>query len=130
VASHVDPIEKKPFYHVYPGSLSFSYGTPGCNFHCSFCQNANIAHPWRITQAVDVQDMPPDKIVSEALSSECSIIAAIYTEPTVFMEYALEVARLGRQAGLAQVFGSNGFMTPTMEKRVTKESKQNRSTWL
>ncbi|MGM0759990.1 MAG: AmmeMemoRadiSam system radical SAM enzyme [Thermodesulfobacteriota bacterium] len=112
VARHVDFIEKKPLYHVYPGSLSYSYGTAGCNFHCPFCLNADIAHPRKILGSTSVQDVPAQDIVSEALVQECSSIAATYTEPTVFMEYALDVARLGSERKLAQVFVTNGFMTP------------------
>lgn len=112
VARHVDPVEKKPFYHVYPGSLSYSYGTAGCNFHCSFCQNAAIAHPRKLLGAIEVKDVTAQEIVSEALQTGCSTIAATYTEPTVYLEYALDVARQGRQAGLGQVFVTNGFVTP------------------
>jgi len=112
VAQHVDPIDKKPLFHVAPGTLSYSYGTAGCNFHCAFCQNADIAHPRKIFGATDVKDVSAQEIVSEALQTECSSIAATYTEPTVFMEYALDVARLGQQSGLIQVFVTNGFMTP------------------
>ena len=112
VARHVDPIEKKPLYHVIPGSLSYSYGTMGCNFHCAFCQNADIAHPRKVLGANQVKDVSPQEVVAEAVETDCSSIAATYTEPTVFMEYALDVARLGREKGLAQVFVTNGFMTP------------------
>ncbi len=112
VARHVDFIEKKPLYHVFPGSLSFSYGTAGCNFQCTFCQNADIAHPKNIFRTIEVQDVSPKEIVSEAIECECASIAATYTEPTVFMEYAMDVAHLGRQGQMAQIFVTNGFMTP------------------
>ncbi len=112
VSRHVDIIEKKPLFHVYPGSLSYSYGTAGCNFRCAFCQNADIAHPQAIGRAIDVTDVPAKDIVSEAIERGCTSIAATYTEPTVFMEYALDVARMGRANRLAQVFVTNGFMTP------------------
>lgn len=112
IARHVDFIEKKPLYHVLPGSLCYSYGTAGCNFHCTFCQNADIAHPQEILRAIDVREVSPKDIVSEALERGCTSIAATYTEPTVFMEYALDVARLGRENQLTQVFVTNGFMTP------------------
>jgi pyruvate formate lyase activating enzyme len=92
--------------------LSYSYGTAGCNFHCTFCHNADIAHPSKILRATEVQDVPPKEIVSESLEHECLSIAATYTEPTVFMEYVLDVARLGRQNRLIQTLVTNGFMTP------------------
>ena len=111
VVLHVDPIEEKSLYHVCPGSLSYSYGTAGCNFKCTFCKNTEIAHPQRVIGSALAQDFSPEEIVSQALQVGCSSIVASYTEPTVFMEYALEVARLGRQSGLVQVFDTNGFMT-------------------
>ncbi len=118
IARHVDFIEKKPLYHVFPGTLSYSFGTAGCNFHCAFCQNADIAHPKEVLRAIDVHQVAPKDVVSEALDRGCTSIAATYTEPTVFMEYALDVARLGRENRLAQVFVTNGFMTPKSLKDV------------
>ncbi len=112
VARHLDPIEKKPLYHFYPGSLSYSYGTVGCNFHCLFCQNADIAHAPKQRQNIPSSEVKPESIVDEALESGAASIAATYTEPTVFMEYALDVAEKGQANGLKQVFVSNGFMTP------------------
>lgn len=112
VAQHVDPIEKKPLYHFYPGSLSYSYGTLGCNFHCLFCQNADIAHAPKNRQNIRVNDVKPGEIVQEARETGCVSIAATYTEPTIFMEYALDVAKRGKESGLKQVFVTNGFMTP------------------
>lgn len=112
VAQHVDPIEKKPLYHFYPGSLSYSYGTAGCNFHCLFCQNADIAHAPKQRQFFQVQEVKPEAIVQEAEATGCLSIAATYSEPTIFMEYALDVAEQARKTGLKTVFVSNGFMTP------------------
>lgn len=112
IAAHVDPVEKKPFFHVLPGTSAFSVAAPGCNFHCSFCQN------WRISQITkEHQDslsgiaMPPEEIVRNALANNCRSIAYTYTEPTIFFEYAAEIARLARDAGLCNLFVTNGYMT-------------------
>ncbi len=113
IAAHVDPIEKKPFYHFLPGSSSFSIATPGCNFRCGFCQN------WQISQlsAKDGetgggQKLAPAEAVRIALDRGCRSISYTYTEPTIFFEYAYDIARLAKDAGLANTFVTNGFMTP------------------
>lgn len=113
IARHVDPIEKKPLFHFHPGSLVYSIGTVGCNFRCKFCQNADIAH-----MATDYQGqimgkaLSPARIVEEAELTGSSSIAYTYTEPTVFFELALEVARQATKKGIANVFVTNGYMTP------------------
>jgi pyruvate formate lyase activating enzyme len=111
IASHIDPIEKKPLYHFLPGSVSYSIATIGCNFKCSFCQN------WVISQA-SLQDgsmggyvMSPHEIVQSALKNRCRSISYTYTEPTIFFEYAYDTAKLAVDAGLYNVFVTNGFMT-------------------
>jgi len=112
VAANVDPIEKKPLYHFLPGSTSFSVAATGCNFQCGFCQN------WQISQAPRAQksDMPgrdlaPAEIVRQAEANECRSISYTYTEPTIFFEYAYDTAVLAREAGIFNVFVTNGFMT-------------------
>jgi len=112
IARHVDPIEKKPLFHFFPGTLSYSIGTVGCNFRCRFCQNSDIAH-----MATDhggrIMGSPatPKGIVSEALQSGCKTIAYTYTEPTVFFELALDTARLAHQKGIKNIFVTNGYMS-------------------
>jgi pyruvate formate lyase activating enzyme len=112
VGVHVDPIEKKPFFHFLPGSLAYSLSTVGCNFHCLFCQNWEISQ-WPRAHAGPVPGAPttPRKIVSEALATGCAAIAYTYTEPTIFFELALETSRLAAAAGLKNVFITNGYMT-------------------
>lgn len=110
VAAEIDPIEKKPFYHFYPGSRAYSIATVGCNFHCRFCQN------WAISQITGRRappgfPLPPEKVVREAKAAGCGSIAYTYTEPTVFIEYALDTARWARREGLSNVFVSNGYYT-------------------
>jgi pyruvate formate lyase activating enzyme len=112
IAAHVDPIEKKPFYHFLPGTTSFSIATVGCNFRCGFCQN------WAISQN-SIKDgggkgatrLPPQDIVKIAVGRGCRSISYTYTEPTIFFEYASDTAKLAKSAGLANNFVTNGFMT-------------------
>jgi pyruvate formate lyase activating enzyme len=112
VAANADPIEKKPLFHFYPGSVAFSIATRGCNFHCLHCQN------WAISQVTGAEEagrsfpLPPDRVVGAALSYGSRSIAYTYTEPTVFIEYVVETARLAADAGLANVLVTNGYQTP------------------
>jgi len=112
VAMHIDPVEKKPLYHFLPGSESFSIATVGCNFHCGFCQN------WQISQAsardgyyMDEKEIMPEQIVKEALKNNCRSISYTYNEPTIFFEYALDIAKLAKEKGLYNIFVTNGYMT-------------------
>jgi len=107
-AIHLDPIEKKPFFHVLPGSKSFSLATAGCNFQCKFCQN------WEISQAspedVYSYDVSSDFIVQKAKEMKAHSIAYTYVEPTVFYEYMFDTGLLVKKAGLLNVMHSNGFI--------------------
>lgn len=111
IAQSVDPIEKKPLYHFLPGSRSYSIATAGCNFRCLFCQNADISQSPRDYMAVLGRRVPAEEVVQDAIRNDCATISYTYTEPTVFMEFAMETAGLARQAGIRNVFVSNGFMT-------------------
>ncbi len=114
IALAVDPIEKKPLFHFLPGSQTFSFASPGCNFNCAFCQNYKISQATKNGQQItkNVQKIKPDHIVLQALKAHCLSIAYTYTEPTVFLEYALETMKLAHDAGLKNVWVSNGFMSP------------------
>jgi pyruvate formate lyase activating enzyme len=111
-AANIDPIEKKPLFHFQPGSRSFSVACIGCNFRCGFCQN------WQISQAVydgsriEGQAVSAEKIVELAVRGRCKSIAYTYTEPTIFMELCADCGRLAKKNGLANVFVSNGYLTP------------------
>ena len=110
-AAASDPIEKKPLFHFYPGTQSFSIATPGCNFQCAFCQN------WQISQMpvdyeIEGSAYTPKQIVQAAIDANCASIACTYTEPTIFMELCADTGRRARRKGLKNVFVSNGFMTP------------------
>ncbi|MBP8644688.1 MAG: AmmeMemoRadiSam system radical SAM enzyme [Syntrophobacteraceae bacterium] len=111
IARNVDPIEKKPLYHFHPGSASYSIATMGCNFRCLFCQNADISQAPREYGEILGLEIPPQQIVEQAQETRCASISYTYTEPTVFMEYALDVARLAHRAGIKNVFVTNGYMT-------------------
>lgn len=114
-AMAVDPVEKKPFYHFWPGSLSFSIATVGCNYSCSHCQNSEIstAKPGELPE----YDMPPKKVVELAQENKCKGIAYTYTEPTVFFEYAYDAGIIARKKGLYNCFVSNAYMTPETVKK-------------
>ena len=112
IAQSIDPIEKKPLFHLKPGSSSYSIATVGCNFKCSFCQNSNIAQmPAQNRGVIQGSDILPETIVKEAVKSGCKSISYTYTEPTIFCELALETAMLAREQGLLNIFVTNGFMS-------------------
>jgi len=112
VARNVDPIEKKPLFHVAPGSLSYSIATAGCNFHCAHCQNYQISQVQRDAGRIPGRYASPEDVVASAREAGCRSIAYTYTEPTIFFEYALECMKLARRAELLNVFVSNGYMSP------------------
>lgn len=112
IAQHVDPIEKKPLYHVLPGSLSYSIATVGCNFRCRFCQNADIAQLPADRKGMIVGDLyTPEEVIGTAERANCRTIAYTYTEPTVFFEFAYDTAKLAHEKGILNVFVTNGYMT-------------------
>jgi pyruvate formate lyase activating enzyme len=117
-AVHVDPIEKKPFFHLIPKSTAFSIATAGCTLSCKFCQN------WEISQARPEKsqsyDMPPEKLVELAVERKCRTIAYTYTEPTVFYEYMYDTAKLARERGLINTMHTCGYINPKPMLEVAK----------
>ena len=112
IARHIDPIEKKPLFHLFPGSLSYSIATVGCNFKCRFCQNADIAQMPSNRNGMIMGDFyTPEDIVKAAGKGNCQTIAYTYTEPTVYFEFAYDTAKLAHQKGIKNVFVTNGYMT-------------------
>ncbi len=125
-AVHIDPIEKKPLFHFLPGTRSFSIGTFGCNFACSFCQNWDISQApqearqkdpagWRgyFRRLVEMcEEWPPERVVEGAIQSGCKSISFTYNEPTIFTEYAIDVMRIARKEGLKGVYVTNGYESP------------------
>ncbi|MGD2155763.1 MAG: AmmeMemoRadiSam system radical SAM enzyme [Anaerolineales bacterium] len=114
ISQNVDPVEKKPLYHFYPGSSAYSIATPGCNFRCQWCQNWQISQMPRERDLIAGREATPKQIVASALETGSRSIAYTYTEPTIFFEYAYDTARLAHQAGLANIFVTNGYMTQEM----------------
>lgn len=113
IAEHIDPIEKKPLYHFLPGTFSFSIATVGCNFKCLHCQNADISQfPTVVGIPTEVgTDKTPEEIVESALKNKCPSISYTYTEPTVFVEFALDCMKLAKEKRLKNIWVSNGYMT-------------------
>ncbi|MBI9016684.1 MAG: AmmeMemoRadiSam system radical SAM enzyme [Phycisphaerae bacterium] len=107
----VDPIEKKPIFHYYPGHRSFSISCVGCNFQCDFCQNWQISQQPRRGDGIPINGYSPKEIVDAAVQSRCYSISYTYTEPTIFMELAADCGRLAKEKGLDNIFVSNGFMS-------------------
>ncbi len=109
IACHVDPIEKKPFYHFLPNTYSFSVATVGCNFRCANCQNWNISQLPQMTQRIEGEELSPEEIVKLALKEKTPSVSYTYTEPAIFSEYALDTMKLARKEGLKNAWVSNGF---------------------
>jgi pyruvate formate lyase activating enzyme len=114
IAENSDPVEKKPLFHVYPGSRSYSIAAPGCNLRCAWCQSWEISQLPREKQVVAGWPSSPGEVVAAARRSGCRSVAYTYTEPTVFFEYAYDTARLAHRAGLANLIVTNGYMTHEM----------------
>ncbi|MFI5261405.1 MAG: AmmeMemoRadiSam system radical SAM enzyme [Candidatus Limnocylindrales bacterium] len=112
VAIGLDPIEKKPLFHVAPGSTAYSIATAGCPFHCVFCQNWEIAQGPRLGLDLPTRQLSPARVVEEAITHGAESIAYTYVEPTVFLEYALDVGALAHEAGLRNLFITDGYATP------------------
>ncbi len=114
ISAATDPVEKKPLYHFLPGSLSYSIASVGCNFRCRHCQNFGISQlPRGLGDSpIPGEESTPQMVVAEAMGAGCRSISYTYTEPTIFMEFALETARFAKEKGLKNIFVSNGFMTP------------------
>ncbi len=120
-AMNVDPIEKKPLFHVWPGSYVYSISTFGCNFRCVFCDNYEISQPVELQAKLDTAikfiekysyNVTPEDVVKAALRTGSQGIAYTYNEPTVFYEFMLDTAKLAVKHGLFNVIVTNGYMTP------------------
>ncbi len=111
VAINPDPIEKKPLFHVMPGSQTYSIGAAGCNFRCAFCQNAEISQMPREAGRVGENVFSAADVVDDALKNKCGSIAYTYTEPTVNFEFCYDTALLAHEKGLKNVFVTNGYMS-------------------
>ncbi|PYV26406.1 MAG: AmmeMemoRadiSam system radical SAM enzyme, partial [Acidobacteria bacterium] len=108
-----DPIEKKPFFHAYPGALAYSFGMLGCDLHCSYCQNWVTSQALRDPNAVSPPlRATPEELVRDALRQGARVLVSTYNEPLITSEWAVEVFKQARAAGLMTGFVSNGNGTP------------------
>ena len=119
-ALNADPVEKKPFYHLLPGSIALTFGMLGCDFHCGYCQNwltsQTLRDPASNEAAYFVKRISPEQIVETARRAGAEVIASSYNEPLITSEWAVAVFRLAVREGLKCVFVSNGNATPEVLK--------------
>ena len=118
VSRAVDPIEKKPLFHVLPGSSAYSVATVGCNFQCKNCQNWEISQSPKPQGLIMGRETSPEETVKAAKMTGCKSIAYTYTEPTIFMEYAYDTAKLAVENGVKNVFVTNGYITEEALKAI------------
>ena len=112
IAGHVDPIEKKPVIHYYPGTKIFSIATTGCNWLCKYCQNSDISQ----RRKVEGIDMTPEEVANTAVAYGAQGIAYTYNQPSIFIEFARDCGIAARKKGLKNIFVSNGYDTPETVK--------------
>ncbi len=119
ISENVDPIEKKPLFHLLPGSLSYSIATVGCNFRCKHCQNYEISqYPHQHHGDIPGSIRPPEEVVDKAEQYNSKSIAYTYIEPTIFYEFAYDCARLAHKRGIKNVFVSNGYTTEAATRQL------------
>ncbi len=114
ISRAIDPIEKKPLFHFFPGSSIYSIAASGCNLHCKFCQNHEISQKFIESDKL----ITPLEIVNDALKHGCKSIAYTYTEPTIFFEFAFETMKLAKEKGLKNIWVSNGYINPRPLKKI------------
>ncbi len=119
IAHAIDPIEKKPLFHFYPGSTAYSIATVGCNLRCRNCQNYDISQMPKDQKRIIGEDTPPEEIVADAKRHNCRSIAYTYTEPTIYFEYAYDIAKLAHKEGICNVFVSNGYTSEEAIRTIT-----------
>ncbi len=112
IAVNIDPIEKKPLFHFLPGTYSLSIATVGCNFTCQNCQNYDISQSPKQYRMISGQNLSPEKIIELALKYKTPSISYTYTEPTVFIEYALKTMKLAKKQNLKNIWVTNGYLSP------------------
>lgn len=109
-----NPIEKKPLFHFYPGTIALTIGTYGCNFSCFWCQNHHISHPKSSVLdkiRIEREFLPAEKFIEIAKINNCRGTSISFNEPTLLFEYSLEVFKLAKKEGLYNTYVSNGYMT-------------------
>ena len=117
IAAHIDPVEKKPLYHFLPGTMTYSFAAAGCNFRCDWCQNWEISQQPKPNKEVAGIPISPREHVARALENQCQSVSYTYSEPTIFLEYALDTMVIAKENGLKNIWVTNGFMTrETLDK--------------
>src|ERR1051326_5822024 len=106
----IDPMEKKPLNHFYPGTSVLSFGTAGCNLGCKFCQNWSISKAREFDRLADAAS--PETIASSASKLGCKAVAFTYNDPVIFAEYAIDVAIACHAVGIKTVAVTAGYMNP------------------
>jgi len=120
VAEHLDPIEKKPLFHVLPGSQSLSISTMGCNFKCQHCQNHSISQVLGFSTAeLKGRKVSAAQVVDSAKKNSCRSISYTYVEPTVFYEFAYDCARIASESNLKNIFVSNGYLSEQASREIS-----------
>jgi pyruvate formate lyase activating enzyme len=114
----LDPIEKKPLFHFLPGTRTFSFAAPGCNFSCKNCQNWQISQGPKILKMVTGEFLAPKDIVKKTIESNCPSISYTYTEPTIFSEYAIDTMKIAKKQGLKNIWISNGYFSKELFKEI------------
>jgi len=114
ISQAIDPVEKKPLFHFYPGTTAFSFATVGCNFRCTFCQNWQISQMVRDEGRITGHTVSPEHLAASARHYGCKSIAYTYTEPTIFFEYAYDTAIEAERWGIQSIYVTNGYMTEEM----------------
>lgn len=116
IAENIDPIEKKPLFHFMPGTKTLSIATVGCNFSCAWCQNDDISQMPKtcdrdsIVNRVGIE-IEPEEVVNHAIKMRCPSISYTYTEPTIFLEFALDTMKIAKKNKIKNIWVSNGYMT-------------------
>jgi pyruvate formate lyase activating enzyme len=118
ISENIDPVEKKPLYHLLPGSRSYSISTVGCNFFCQHCQNYQISQYPHTTKDIVGQHRTPEDIVAAAYDAGCKSISYTYVEPTVFYEFAYDCSVLAHTRDIKNIFVSNGYMTEEVTRHL------------
>lgn len=119
ISENTDPIEKKPVFHLLPGSHSYSISTVGCNFRCRHCQNHDISqYPSRHHNEIIGNPRNPDQIVKDAKLQNCASISYTYVEPTIFYEFAIETSRLAAEQDIKNIFVSNGYTSQEATREI------------
>jgi len=117
-ANPFDPIEKKPLFHFLPGQTTFSIATAGCNLKCKFCQNWEISQ--KLPEEVNYDYIEPARLIDEVRHSGRNILAYTYTEPTIFYEYMLDVAKLAKEVGIKNIMHSSGYINEEPLRQLAK----------